>query len=208
MTATEATMKLLAVAVTAILSVSLGRPADLEKRDVDIKAPDGTNLKASYFSVGRPGPAMILLHQCNMDRHAWDGLAKDLAEAGFHVLTVDFRGYGESGGGRPTDAAERQSLLVAMAADILAAMRQQTAAAAYRRAYRRLQRSKSNGGCHSSATQSFEDSPRRRGLVRAPRAAADSRNAARGEVGNRRFGPAPAARLRRRFGVAGNAGLR
>ena len=104
-------MKLLAVAVTAILSVSLGWPADLQKRDVDIKAPDGTNLKASYFSVGRPGPAMILLHQCNMDRHAWDGLAKDLAEAGFHVLTVDFRGYGESGGGRPTDAAERRAVL-------------------------------------------------------------------------------------------------
>ena len=49
---------------------------------------------------GRSGPAMLLLHQCNMDRHAWDGLAKDLADAGVHVLTLDFRGFGESGGDR------------------------------------------------------------------------------------------------------------
>jgi alpha/beta superfamily hydrolase len=35
-----------------------------------------------------------------MDRHAWDGLAKDLAGAGINVLTVDFRGYGDSGGDR------------------------------------------------------------------------------------------------------------
>jgi dienelactone hydrolase len=40
---------------------------------------------------------MLLLHQCNMDRHAWDGLAEDLAGNGFNVLTIDFRGFGESG---------------------------------------------------------------------------------------------------------------
>jgi len=33
-----------------------------------------------------------------MDRHAWDGLAQDLAHAGFHVLALDFRGFSESGG--------------------------------------------------------------------------------------------------------------
>ena len=104
-------MRLLTLAAVATLTLSLGWAADVQKKDVDIKAPDGTNLKASYFSPGRPGPAMILLHQCNMDRHAWDGLANDLAAAGFHVLTVDFRGFGESGGGRPTDAAERRTVI-------------------------------------------------------------------------------------------------
>ena len=101
-------MKLVALAT---LILSLGWAADVQKKDVDLKAADGTNLKASYFSPGHPGPAMILLHQCNMDRHAWDGLAKDLAEAGFHVLTLDFRGFGESRGGRPTDAAERRAVI-------------------------------------------------------------------------------------------------
>ena len=40
----------------------------------------------------------MLFHQCNRDRHAWDSLANDLAAAGFHVLTFDYRGFGESGG--------------------------------------------------------------------------------------------------------------
>jgi dienelactone hydrolase len=88
--------RLLLPTITA-LSLAAGLSG---QKAVDIKTADGTNLKASYFSPGRPGPAIALLHQCNMDRHAWDGLAKDLSAAGFHVLTLDFRGYGESGGER------------------------------------------------------------------------------------------------------------
>jgi len=103
-------MKPLALAALATLTFSLAFAADIQKKDVDIKASDGIVLKASYFSSGRPGPAMLLLHQCNMDRHAWDGLAKDLADAGFHVLTVDYRGFGDSGGERLTDAAERRAV--------------------------------------------------------------------------------------------------
>ena len=72
--------------------------ADAEKKDVELEALDGVKLRATYASPGRPGPAMLLLHQCNMDRHAWDGLAKDLTDAGIHVLTMDFRTFGESGG--------------------------------------------------------------------------------------------------------------
>jgi dienelactone hydrolase len=100
---------MLTLAIAATLSVSLGWTADVQKKDVDIKAPDGTNLKGSYFSPGRSGPGMILLHQCNMDRHAWDGLAQDLANAGFHVLTVDFRSYGQSGGEKLSDPAQRRA---------------------------------------------------------------------------------------------------
>src|SRR5689334_4518822 len=85
-------------AIAAALAIPAIASADIQKRDVDIKAPDGVVLKGTYFSPGRPGPAMLLLHQCNMDRHAWDGLAGDLANAGIHVLTIDFRTFGESGG--------------------------------------------------------------------------------------------------------------
>jgi dienelactone hydrolase len=93
-------MKLGAIAAlaAAVLATAAAASAETVKRDVDIKAPDGLNLRGSYFSPGRPGPAMLLLHQCNMDRRAWDGLAKDLADAGIHVLTIDFRTFGESGG--------------------------------------------------------------------------------------------------------------
>jgi dienelactone hydrolase len=98
--------------IAAALTLTVGLSAEVNKKDVDIQAPDGVNLKGTYFSAGRPGPAMLLLHQCNMDRHAWDGLAADLAGNGFNVLTIDYRGFGASGGSKSTDpdtrAANRQ----------------------------------------------------------------------------------------------------
>ncbi|HEU4619255.1 MAG TPA: alpha/beta fold hydrolase [Gammaproteobacteria bacterium] len=93
-------MKPTVLALVAALAVATGATAETQQKDVDIKAPDGVVLKGTYYSPGRPGPAMLLLHQCNMDRHAWDSLAKDLADAGVHVLTIDFRGFGDSGGER------------------------------------------------------------------------------------------------------------
>jgi dienelactone hydrolase len=45
-----------------------------------------------------------------MDRHAWDGLAGDLAAAGINVLTFDFRGFGDSGE-KVTDAAQRRTMM-------------------------------------------------------------------------------------------------
>ena len=62
--------------------------------------PDGVALKGTYFAAARPGPAVLLLHMCNTDRHSWDPLATELAEAGISALTVDYRGFGESGGPR------------------------------------------------------------------------------------------------------------
>jgi dienelactone hydrolase len=104
-------MKRRAIAVIAALVLAAVASADTQKKDVDIKASDGVTLKGTYFSPGRPGPAMLLLHQCNMDRHAWDGLARDLSDAGFHVLAIDFRGYGESGGERFADMAQRRPVM-------------------------------------------------------------------------------------------------
>src|SRR5262245_2946002 len=71
------------------------RPAP---RLVDLKTSDGTVLKASYFAAAKPGPGVLLLHQSNRTRRAWDGLAADLAAAGIHTLTLDLRGFGESPG--------------------------------------------------------------------------------------------------------------
>jgi len=65
---------------------------------VDLAASDGTKLKATYFAASKPGPGVILLHQCNQQRHSWDQVAAHLAASGIHVLTVDYRGFGESGG--------------------------------------------------------------------------------------------------------------
>jgi tetratricopeptide (TPR) repeat protein len=65
---------------------------------VDLKASDGTLLKASYFAAAKPGPGVLLLHQVNRTRKAWDELAGQLAAAGIHTLTLDMRGHGDSGG--------------------------------------------------------------------------------------------------------------
>jgi dienelactone hydrolase len=81
-------------------------------RVVDLTAADGTKLKATFFSAGKPGPGVLLLHQCNQQRKGWDGLATRLAAAGISVLTVDFRGYGESGGIAPKDLPQAEAVKV------------------------------------------------------------------------------------------------
>jgi len=101
-----ALLLLLAGAGTAAADSVTGTPAVLA-------APDGAKLAATYYSAGRPGPGILLCHQCNMDRQSWNGLAEKLARAGFHVLTIDYRGFGESAGARHNDLpnAERARLV-------------------------------------------------------------------------------------------------
>jgi dienelactone hydrolase len=96
------------------LMVLLGAPAaSAAERVVEVKAPDGLTLKATYFAAGKPGPGVLLLHQCNRQRKVWDELARQLSASGLNVLTFDYRGYGESGGARfdqlpPQEAAAVQ----------------------------------------------------------------------------------------------------
>jgi len=96
---------LLAVGVlsSAALAAQQGSP-----RTIDLKAPDGTMLKASYFSAGRPGPGLLLLHACNKDRSSWNDLAAAAAARGFHVLAMDYRGFGQSGGARGDNPQQQQ----------------------------------------------------------------------------------------------------
>ena len=49
-------------------------------RIVSLTSPDGVVLKATYFDAGKPGPGVLLLHQCNRQRKVWDGLAERLAD--------------------------------------------------------------------------------------------------------------------------------
>jgi dienelactone hydrolase len=84
---------------TAISCFALSASAQSPKH-IDLAAPDGVKLKATYYSAGKPGPGVVLLHQCNRERSAWTSLATRLAGRGLHVLTLDYRGYGESGGER------------------------------------------------------------------------------------------------------------
>jgi len=69
-------------------------------RIVDLTAADGTILKATFFASDKPGPAVLLLHQCDAQRKLWDILGERMAASGISVLTLDYRGFGESGGAR------------------------------------------------------------------------------------------------------------
>lgn len=80
-----------------VVTFSLAADQPPSAQAVDLTATDGIKLKASYFDAGKPGPGVLLLHQCDHDRKIWDGLARQLASAGISVVTMDLRGFGDSG---------------------------------------------------------------------------------------------------------------
>src|SRR5262249_42665457 len=73
-------------------------PSPPTPRVVDIVGADGMALKGTLFAAAAGGPAVLLLHQCDEQRKVWDSLGTRLAAAGITALSVDYRGYGESGG--------------------------------------------------------------------------------------------------------------
>src|ERR1700747_1107545 len=82
------------------MCVCLGCSQSSTARDVDILAPDGVKIRATFFAAGKPGPGVLLLHMCNTTRKSWEHVAKQLSEKGINALTIDNRGFGESGGPR------------------------------------------------------------------------------------------------------------
>jgi dienelactone hydrolase len=96
-------MRILGVALGLWLLVPVPElSAQAKPVSVDLTS-QGATLKASYFSPGKPGPGIVLFHQCSggASRKLWDGLAADLVAAGFHVMTFDSRGFGETRGALP-----------------------------------------------------------------------------------------------------------
>ncbi|MEP6916018.1 MAG: alpha/beta fold hydrolase [Acidobacteriota bacterium] len=83
------------LALVLVVAMS-GTVAQVQPVDMDIAAPDGARLRATYYSPGTAGPGILLLHECDMDRRSWASLARAFVTQGIHVLTFDYRGYGES----------------------------------------------------------------------------------------------------------------
>ncbi len=123
------TMMTAALAGLVLLSASPGQ-AEVGGRQVDLVARDGVKLKATYLAATRPGPGVLLLHQCgDGGRRSWDSLATLLAARGFHVLALDYRGFGESGDERFETATRdvRRTQLAKWAGDFDAAFEYLTA---------------------------------------------------------------------------------
>ena len=64
---------------------------------VSINSLDGVVLVGTFRAANIPhSPALLLLHQWQSDRHSYDDFAKEMQVAGFNVLAIDGRGFGES----------------------------------------------------------------------------------------------------------------
>jgi non-heme chloroperoxidase len=60
--------------------------------------PGADGVTIAGDSWGEPsGPQVILLHGAGQTRHAWRGTGRLLGAAGYHVLSLDARGHGDSG---------------------------------------------------------------------------------------------------------------
>lgn len=70
------------------------------KEPVSFKTFDGVLIKGSFYPSAKGGnaPVVMFLHRWGLDRSKgdWEGLAKRLQDAGYAVLSFDFRGHGES----------------------------------------------------------------------------------------------------------------
>ena len=108
-----------AIACLTILGIAAAAPAEpragqdpkVEVSTVTLKGADGIVLKGTYFAAAKPGPALLLLHQCNSTRNSWTAFATAAAARGFHVLTMDFRGFGESEGPRFSNTPAQQATI-------------------------------------------------------------------------------------------------
>lgn len=68
------------------------------RHSVTVTAADGVHLAGNYYSLGKPGPGVLLFHQCSRERAIWDHIATTLALSGRNVLVLNPRGIGDSQG--------------------------------------------------------------------------------------------------------------
>lgn len=69
---------------------------DLPEEQIWLRSASGTRLHAWYISVGRPAPAVVVLHGWGGNAGMMLPLAPHLHSAGFHGLFIDARNHGYS----------------------------------------------------------------------------------------------------------------
>jgi len=89
--------------------------AAVAQKTVSFPTEDGGVVFADEYGAGEKG--VILAHGGQFSKESWAKQAQILSDAGFHVLAIDFRGYGKShgpGDSDPMDAPLHFDVLAAV----------------------------------------------------------------------------------------------
>lgn len=84
-------------------------PVGPQSITVEVQAEDGLRLSGDYYATGNDAPAVLLLHQLYTTRTSWRRVVGPLVDAGYHVLAVDLRGYGQTRGSIDWSKAQRDT---------------------------------------------------------------------------------------------------
>lgn len=102
-------------AAAAILASALCAALGAQET-VSFQTQDGGRVSADVYGSGVD--AVVLAHGGRFDKESWAGEARALAKAGYRVLALDFRGYGQSRGPGQADP-----MSAPLQNDVLAAVR-------------------------------------------------------------------------------------
>ena len=81
--------------LTAGHSPNLQQPISAPE-GVSLRTKDGGLINGDLYGMGNRG--VVLAHGGRFNKESWQKQAQELAKAGFRVLAIDFRGYGNSRG--------------------------------------------------------------------------------------------------------------
>ena len=103
-------------AVRALLVVLLLAGPVAAQESISFPTQDGGLVCADLYGEGDRG--IVLAHGGRFNKASWEPQAEEMAKAGFRVLAIDFRGYGQSRGPGMSDP-----LSAPLHFDVLAAVR-------------------------------------------------------------------------------------
>ncbi|HEX9166383.1 MAG TPA: alpha/beta fold hydrolase [Gemmatimonadales bacterium] len=107
-----------AAVLAAVLTASpiQGLGAQAEPSHIAFPTGDGGRIHADLYGRGTRG--VVLAHGGRFDKGSWGPQARQLEEAGYRVLALDFRGYGAS-----TGPGQEDPLSAPLHLDVLGAVR-------------------------------------------------------------------------------------
>ena len=84
------------VTFSTVLPLSIAQTGHSVTKSVEFSTRDGVTLKGNLYQASTGRPLVILLHMLGKTRQDWAPLVSVLQRANFSVLTLDWRGHGES----------------------------------------------------------------------------------------------------------------